>query len=395
MLYASPFVPMKSGISDYSEVLVSALIKEFEVTLLTEDYSISNDYLKQECAILNYKKDKVNFEQYDYRVYNIGNQPDFHGYIYEICMKWPGMIILHDFVLYYLFVGYYQKRNLLYSKTYLSEGLDSFLLLKQEVKKNGINLLEQKQIADILPLNKELIGSGNKIMVHSWYSYHKILSTGLIPKNNVTKINHIALLNKGSKILSKDELFDKYHIPKDAYILSSFGYISKTKLNYMVCKIIHKLNSLLGKKVCYVMVGEGSYVDSFVDHKIVFKTGYTELIEFNSFIEYSDVILNLRNPSMGETSGAMLRIMQKGKLCFINDGGWFSEIPEKCVCKVSLDNIENDLIDKISFMINNPEISKKIGENAQKYIENEFSPDIIVEKIKKFLKNDSTVQQNA
>ena len=42
LLYASPFAPMKSGISDYSEILVYALKNEFEITLLIDDYKLEN-----------------------------------------------------------------------------------------------------------------------------------------------------------------------------------------------------------------------------------------------------------------------------------------------------------------------------------------------------------------
>ena len=44
----------------------------------------------------------ADYDKYDYLVYNVGNNPDFHSYIYEAALAHPGMIILHDYMLYYL-----------------------------------------------------------------------------------------------------------------------------------------------------------------------------------------------------------------------------------------------------------------------------------------------------
>lgn len=385
LLYVSPFGPMKSGISDYSEVLVQALKKEFDITILIEDYQLSNQKIKDDFIVLKNGRDFIDFDQYDYRIYNIGNNPDFHGYIYEICLKYPGMIILHDLVLYYLFVGYYQRKDKLYSQTYLQEGIKALEILKMAEKKNRIGLLEQKQLAGMLSLNKELIKSGNKIMVHSWYSYNKLLESGLIKEDMIAKINLIALLNESDKNMPKEELFEKYNIPQNAIIVSSLGYISKTKLNHNVCRVIRDINKKSEKKVCYVMVGEGDYVNEYIDGKNIIKTGYTELDEFNSFIDYSDIIVNLRNPSMGETSASMLRIMQKGKACIINDGGWFTELPEECVLKVNVNSIEDDLFKLFNELILKPEMANEIGNRAKSYVDKEHNESVVVAGIKEFL----------
>ena len=386
LLYASPFAPMKSGISDYSEALVKALQDEYDITLLTGDYNIASESLKNNCSILRYERDEIDFDAYDYKIYNIGNNPEYHDYIYEVCMKYPGMIILHDMVLYYLFVGYYQKRGMLYSKTYKEEGVQIFRQLKNAIKENGPNLLEQKFLAEKFILNSEILRSANKIMVHSYYSYNKILQTGLVKEKDIAKINHIALLSEKDALVPKDELFKKYNIPMNTYIISSMGYISETKLNHAVCEAVRKMRQETEKlPVCYVMVGEGDYADKYVDGKTIIKTGYTELDEFNSFIEYSDVILNLRNPSMGETSGAMLRILQKGKVCVINDGGWFSEIPDDCVLKVSLNNLVNDLAEMLQSVLFDSKRAQLISKRARKYIQDEHSGEKIVKQITEFI----------
>ncbi len=388
LLYASPMGPMKSGISDYSEILVDALRKKFNITLYIDNYEMSNKRLTEQCRVVKYGCDRVDFQSYDYIIYNMGNNPEYHGYIYEACLQHPGMVILHDFILYYLFVGYYQSQGMLYTKVFQEEGIENFIKIKRAVKQNHVNLLEQKNLAERFPFNSELIKSGNKIMVHSWYAYNKLLESGIAQKENIAKINMIPQIDKESYIVPRNLLLKKYHIPEDAMLISSFGYIAPTKLNHVICDVVKKLSAEMKQKICYVMVGEGDYVNAFIDGEIILKTGYVTLDEFNSFVEYSDLITNLRNPSMGETSAAMLRILQKGKVCIINEGGWFSELPEDCVVKVNLDELNHDLTDRLRHCIENSEYRNQIEERVKKYFIKEYDSDGIVNQISDFLSQD-------
>lgn len=387
LLYASPFPPKQSGISDYSVVLVKALQSRFDITLFTDDYEISDQSINK-FPVVRYGKDEIDYDNFDYLIYNMGNNPEYHQYIYEAALAHPGMVIMHDMVIYYLFVGYYQQRGLLYSSTYSKLGLDDFLTIKEAVKKDGSALLEQKHMAAKLTMNRELVCSGNKIMVHSEYARNKILDTGWIDKSNIRHINlinQIEDVNDTKGIVDREVLFKKYGVPTDAIIISSFGYIANTKLNYEVCCAVKAIRDKVKNKICYVMVGDGNYIDSELEPGFIIKTGFTELDEFNSFVRYSDIIANLRNPSMGETSAAMIRILQLGKPCITNNGGWFTELPEDCVCKIELDNVINNIEVQLLALIENPEYRAKLGERAKKYIEDEYNGEVITQQIYDFL----------
>ena len=53
-----------------------------------------------------------------------------------------------------------------------------------------------------------------------------------------------------------------------------------------------------------------------------------------------DVLVNLRSPTMGETSGAVIRGLGLGKPMLVSDVGWFSELPDGVVLKVPVDEQE-------------------------------------------------------
>lgn len=386
ILYVSPLPPQKSGISDYSEILIYALKEYYDIDLLIEDYRLSNKSMYQDFGVFVYKKDSVNFSKYKAIIYNIGNNPQFHGYIYELCLKRPGLVIMHDFVLYYLIVGYYAGKGKLYSKLYEIGGVEAIAIVKHELKSERKNLLEYKNIAPVLPLNKELIKSGNKIMVHSDYARKRVES--MTQKDvKIKKINMIAQTKKKVHIIARDRLFNKYNIPVDAILIGSFGYVAETKLNEFMCKAILNIQNKCSKKVCYVMVGEGNYVDEYVDNKTIFKTGYVDSDEMDSFLKYIDIGANLRYPSMGETSAAMLRLLENGKPTIIIKDGWFAEIPEDCVVPLGIEEIDR-LESVILQLLSDEEYRGEIGKNAQEYIKNNHSEEAVCLEIKKFIEEE-------
>ncbi len=382
LLYVSPFAPVKSGISNYSEILIYALKNEFDITLLIDDYQLENRDLYEDFGVLVYGKDTVCFEQYDYIIYNIGNHLDFHCYIYKLCLEHPGMVILHDCVIYCLVYGYYEKKGNVYSKIYEIGGSEAISKVKYALREIGRNPVEYCKIISELPLNKELAESGNKIMVHSQYAYDLLRRY----TTRVKQINMIQQVSEEFQEVEKDKLLERYSIPQDAFLISSFGGIVETKLNYLVCEVVSEIKESLDKPICYVMVGDGDYADKFVDHRHIFKTGYVDMDEFDSFIVHSDLVLNLRYPSMGETSAALLKILQMGKACIINEGGWFSEIPDECVIKVSKETMKSDLKDAIMHYLQDQEERRKVGKRAKSYIEKEYNTSVIVQNITQFLK---------
>jgi len=388
LLYASPFPPMRSGVSDYSEVLAYGLNNFYDITLYIDDYRLSNKNLYKDFEVKCHDIDHFDFTDFRYRIYNIGNNPYFHSFIYQIALAHPGLVILHDFVLYYLTIGYYINKNKLYSKIYECEGAKGIDSIKKYTKE-GKDLLECKSLAVRLPLNAELLSSGNKIMVHSNYAFNKI-SPAIDDPSLLRKINLVQQVSKTGKIINKKLLFNKLGIPQKSILISSFGAIDYTKLNHIVCQVIKRINVQLDN-VFYLMVGEGHYVDEYLNSNIK-KTGYVDILEFDSLIAHSDIVVNLRFPSMGETSATLIRALGIGKPCVVNNDAWFSELPDSLVAKIGNENIVEELYERLLLLIQDPELRTNISKSAAEYVENEHGVDMIARQIDAFLQNAAIVQ---
>ena len=83
--YFSPLPPERTGISEYSELLLPALRRRIEVEVVPRGRTSPADA--------------------DVCLYHVGNNPDAHGWIVEALRRRPGVVVLHDFVLHHLVAG--------------------------------------------------------------------------------------------------------------------------------------------------------------------------------------------------------------------------------------------------------------------------------------------------
>ena len=82
--YYSPLPPSRSGIADYSALLLPALRERVDVVVAEQG--------KRAPAA-------------DVALYHIGNDPDAHGWILDALRARPGVVVLHEFVLHHLIAG--------------------------------------------------------------------------------------------------------------------------------------------------------------------------------------------------------------------------------------------------------------------------------------------------
>jgi glycosyltransferase involved in cell wall biosynthesis len=78
-----------------------------------------------------------------------------------------------------------------------------------------------------------------------------------------------------------------------------------------------------------------------------------------------DVCVNLRHPTMGETSGSAIRSLSLGKPLVVSDVGWFSELPSEVALKVSVDDAEVDALGAgLELLLTRPDLREQMGRAA-------------------------------
>jgi hypothetical protein len=89
------------------------------------------------------------------------------------------------------------------------------------------------------------------------------------------------------------------------------------------------------------------------------------------------VLVNLRFPTMGETSGSVVRALSLGKSLVVSDVGWFSELPDGVVLKVPVDELEVPMLEAaIAF---GAEHADELGAAARSYVERQHALGLVAD----------------
>jgi glycosyltransferase involved in cell wall biosynthesis len=132
----------------------------------------------------------------------------------------------------------------------------------------------------------------------------------------------------------------------------------------------------------YLIVGEqtgtanlSSVIDALGLSDYVWLTGHiSDEQKFIDWIYSVDIIINLRYPTVGETSRTALCALATGRSLIVFDHGWYSELPDSTCIKVPpLD--ENALFTAMSQLAQQPQKRQHLGGAGQQYIEREHHPD--------------------
>lgn len=372
LLYVSPFWPQKSGISEYSEMLVPGMVELFDITVMTKGTDISNDSLK-DLVNLKFYDPEEDYSQYDYIIYNFGNNPEYHDYMYYMLLKYSGYVIMHDVSLYYLAVDHYTATNSVFSEIYKMHGAKGICTIKEAIRVSyPANLLYIKTVASELLMNHDILQHAKGIFVHSDAAKNMVLDS--LPSSNVKVINIVLPVVEYDKN-RKQEFRKQYGLKEEDFVIGSIGYISNTKMNEEICLAVKRYNASHEHKIKYIMVGEGNYVDQYLDQYII-KTGFVEDTYFLPAIDSCDIIFNLRKLYNGESSYTLMQSLALGKTCIVSDIGWFSEFPDDCVCKLA-ETTEETIYDILVKKVNT-ELENEAG---KEYVNRFFSKEAVAESI--------------
>ena len=167
----------------------------------------------------------------------------------------------------------------------------------------------------------------------------------------------------------------------DDLLIGSFGYAAPTKRIHVVLKALAALrNPLPGLRYAVV----GAVVDNYGVEALAEKLGLSELVRFvgyaddETFADYLaavDIGVNLRHPTTGETSAALLATMAAGKACLVSNTDAFIELPDSACVKISTNASEQSQLEEwLSRLASEASLRHNIGHEAFDYIRREYAP---------------------
>jgi glycosyltransferase involved in cell wall biosynthesis len=381
-----PLNPIKTGISDYNEELLFELRKHLDIDLfIQQGYIPTNEAVRAGFNIIPYVPETFDPSGYDEVLYHMGNNYEAHGYIYEAIKVFPGVVVLHDYVLQgfhaerYNATGEFETYRRLQKKYYGESGES---IAKNIARPETIPIWESAAALDY-PLNEDILESAKAVIVHSNFVKEKI-QAGF--HKSITKINHHG---HTLKTFDRNKVRNQMGLDKDSILISSIGYINKNK-RFDV--IISALDEIKNPALTYVIAGKdrGNLLKNYIEEKnlkIIVK-GHLQLEELEALIDASDICINLRYPTMGESSGTLLRMMGYGKPVLVTNFGSYADFPDYTVLKIDPDIDEKEHIKRfVKTLIQEEDFSHSIGKEAVRYVREECSIEKCALEYVSFLKN--------
>ena len=395
--FFTPLPPIESGISDYSEDIISELCKYCDIDVFIDDGYKPTSVFPENVAIYGYKEYPARSSQYMDTVYQMGNS-DFHFYMYDFIRRYHGTVVLHDYNLHGAF--YYRA---------VTVGRKDYALYRDFVRADYPDGSRDSYIESVshgggpdifgIPLNSYLMDSADRIIVHSQEA-----KRGLLAHNIARHVEVIASYAVITPLADTAAVKEKNGYSREDTVLSAFGGISRTKRALPLLKAFAKLHKefpqtkllFAGKLADDIKSEFKALVREHELDDCVQVTGYIGIEQFKEFIDMTDICLNLRYPSNGETSGSLMRILAKGRCVVVNDIGSFSEIPDDACVKI--ENVEkmgedrepSAIYEALRTLLEDPDEKQRIERAARQFAEEHLDLRIVAKHYYDYLCSECT-----
>ncbi len=111
------------------------------------------------------------------------------------------------------------------------------------------------------------------------------------------------------------------------------------------------------------------------------REGYVEEARLWQLMMAADVHVNLRSPTMGETSGTAIRALSLGKPLVVSDVGWFAELPDDVALKIPVDEQEIETLEAaLELLATRPDVRSAMGAAALELARGEHDVDRVAER---------------
>ncbi|MGI9168339.1 MAG: glycosyltransferase [Pyrinomonadaceae bacterium] len=370
----SPLPPAKTEIAHYTKRLLPALSSHAEVTLWTDQRDWDRQ-LAEFVEVRVYKVKKIpwaDLNRADMTVYQIGNNPLFHGSIWQVSRRHPGVIVLHDDRLHHFFDGLYRvewrDRNSyleLMERYYGEQGRsDADKCYQSEAKNIGY-------MAELYPLTQLAIENALGVVVHTREAFDSLAAN---PRSTLAYVPLPFAVNPLPKRPGKSG---------PPYRLILFGYLGRNRRLASVFKALAGMherdqfhldifgNILDDEKDVHAQISKLNLKKQVTLH------GFAPEPELEDFLSSSDLAINLRFPTMGEASASQLRIWAHALPSLVSKVGWYGSLPSDTVAFVRADANEiEDIQRHLRTFLTNPARFAIMGEQGRKELQQNHSPEV-------------------
>ena len=374
LAYISPLPPERSGISDYSAEILRHLSAYYGIEIIVDQDEVTDAWINE-----NYKKRTVswfndNANNFDRILYHFGNSY-FHKHMFNLLERFPGVVVLHDFFLYDVYRWmdevYYSHNISLIDVIYKSHGFKAvkeYLNNKDSLSKYPLNI-------NIIENSVGIIGHSNYLskLLEQWYGKNSLEDFALVP-----------FLKEAAPKIIINEAKGTLNIESDCFVICSFGFIDNVKLNIELLNAFLNSKLSLNEKCFLFFVGENQGGDYGINIANIIResglenririTGYVEPMVYKQYLSASDMAIQLRRFSKGETSAAVFDCMSFGIPTIVSTNGSIGEIPKDCAFFLPEKFDDKTLVNAIEKLYDNKELRHTLGKKTREFVNEKHNP---------------------
>lgn len=307
----------------------------------------------------------------DILLYQIGDNYEFHAGCLEWMGNWPGLVFLHDFFLGNLFWGWADGRReeaLLVLQTWYGDEVaktyftyDSSVIFIEKTRESA-------------PMTEWICSLAYGVITHSNWGTKRVVDSCPGPVQVVPLCNNKVLFSEYSANPKKAEVVPEFKV-------LTIGHANPNKRIQSVIEAIGS-STVLRDKTVYQLAGS---IDSKYARQLFALAeslgvkldiaGPVSDIDLIQLIQDASVVSCLRWPALEAASGSLIEALLNGKATIVTDTGFYSELPDNCVFKISPHHELDDIKRALEILLTEPKTRGNLGSDAQNWAVLEFSPD--------------------
>jgi len=379
----------KSAIARFSAAVVRDLARQETVDLW---YPRTGDALAAEVHSVSFREasevDPEKLAAYDLLVYNLGNHLPFHREIYEVSRRFPGLCVMHDFVMHHFFAAYYLE-HLRRPQAYVAvmkrfAGARGAAVAAEILAGRRPGVWETDEVIRY-PLFEEAVRGAHGIVTHSEFFRRQVEAVSPAP---VARLYLPYELRPVKSVLSRQEL----GVPESKLLMITIGHVNPNKRVPSVLQALAANRDLL-ERIVYVVAGPCepnrlAELEAIISRHglegVVRLAGYVEEEPLQAYLRHADVCINLRFPAIEGASASLVEEMLHGKAVIVTDTGFYSELPDDCVMKIRQEHEQEDLTSALRRLVTDAGLREAVGSRAREFAEQHFRADHYAREFLKF-----------
>jgi glycosyltransferase involved in cell wall biosynthesis len=373
LVIVSPFPPDRSGVADYVAQFLSQLQRNYKCILVRDDESAAAGVTA--CQTISSAEFLARADLHKRVIYHLGNS-SHHLRALELLECVPGVVVMHDF---------FFCEMLQFKSMQKKSGIPASALVESHGASGLFAFLNNGGIS-AFPCSKFIFEQAKVVLVHS--EFVSSLAKSFYGSAAFEKVIRIPFPRKVAGRCSSDEKSNarrRTGFTANDFIVSSFGLGMPSKDHETIIEAWaeSELGSRSNAHLLFVgEYGNAAYrvrVERFISRcgvsGNVHLVGYADPEAYDDYLKMTDVAVQLRLASRGETSAAILDCLSHGLPTLANAHGSVREVSRQALWLLDELPSSAQLSTALDCVWGDPALRQRLSDNALLYVKERHDPE--------------------